>query len=218
MGENGLPPSWYRSHAKPSGIDLMSASQTDQAESNGDSPSSHEPEIYDIEDLPADTQGHCYGDKTVKPYAVEEPDDEATFEPEGTKPQPHVQRRYWEDLVDSMEELHCDSDNSNPGLIFPKRGRKRKPADPSNVHQSSQSRQSTSVPDVQYERPNLSPKRPRKKDEHPKEPQGKLKPAQRRHIRRHRGLSGSSNTSVSTDTSGANFTKGSPALDAMDLD
>ncbi|KAL4779809.1 hypothetical protein BJX76DRAFT_67348 [Aspergillus varians] len=219
MGANVPPPNWYQPDSKPNGTDPTSASRADQDQPNPGSPRAHEPEIYDIEDLPEDILGHWLGDKTVKPYAIEEPDEDATSESKAPSPPQQAKARYWEDLVDSMEELHCESDNNNPGLIFSKRGRKRKSTNSSNLPRSGQSCQSTAVPDPQYET-SLGPKRPRQRDEHRKESQGNLKSARRRRFQKPRGSSGSSSTSesVSTDTSSSNLTNGTPIPDAMDLD
>ncbi|OJJ00062.1 hypothetical protein ASPVEDRAFT_127605 [Aspergillus versicolor CBS 583.65] len=219
MRDNGQSTNWHRYYLNPDEVDPTSARQADRDQPNGGTAAAHDPEIYDIEDLPTNMQGTCPGDQTVKPYAIEEPDEEAPLEPKRPTPPRQGRPRYWEDLIDSMEELHCESDNSNPGAIFSRRGRKRKPTNSPNLTRLGQSSEESSpAPDVQYEKPSLSPKRPRTQNERRKDSKKNIKSARRRGIDTLRESSGSSSPSTSTDTSGANHTNGSPASDAMDLD
>lgn len=196
-------------------IDSASASSVDQ-ERDGN-PAADEPQIYDIEDVPAHAQSDCNSSDAVKPYAVEEPEEDTTTEQKGPSPLQQGQPRYWEELVDSMGELYCDSDSS-PGIMSSARGRKRKPATKSGLSQFGQHPKSASVPDTQYERPSLSPKRPRKKDESSRKTQRSLKKAQKERVRKARGLSGSSTTSFSTDASGFDLAGEPPASEPMELD
>ncbi|KAL4901399.1 hypothetical protein BDW74DRAFT_86232 [Aspergillus multicolor] len=217
MEEHGQAPDLFQPCLKPGEDSSTPASQAEHDQPNGETPAVYGPEIYDIEDLPPNIQEASFGNEAVKPYDIEEPLEESASEPELSSHLQHIQRRYWEELVSSMEDLYCDSDNSSPGSIASKRGRKRKSAI-TILPNSAQPGESVSVSDAQYASPNLSPKRPRKRDERPKD--RPLIPAQKIRIQRPRGFSGSSYTSVSTDTetSGTNLTNGFSTPDAMDLD
>lgn len=98
--------------------------------------------------------------KVVRPYAIEEPDDDParkSTESPGSTPQ-------WQrDLVDSLEELEFESDSSGSSLWSDQtRGQKRKSA---NVDSRSSQRRATLQPDSDpHEGPNASPKRQCKKD------------------------------------------------------
>lgn len=214
MGENGQNPDLYQPYKNPGGSSPTPAPRTDQDQQDGEIPTAHEPEIYDIEDLPPDTPGFGLKSEVVKPYAIEEPEEEPTSETEVSTAQLR-QRKHWEDLISSMKMLYCDSDHDNPGSIRPKRGRKRKPTI-TNPVRTAQSGESAFVTDAQYASPNLSSKRARKKEELPKERY--LNSDEEATTRQPRGLSSSSNASVSTDTSSANMTNGFPTPEDMDLD
>ncbi|KAL4926907.1 uncharacterized protein BDV17DRAFT_138142 [Aspergillus undulatus] len=220
MGNHSHLP--HPDRSQPSETGPGSACHNDQDQPSECHPAIHEPEIYDIEDLPRNAPERDSGARLVKPYAIEEPNEETASEPESDPKLPQRrQPRSWEDLVNLMEDLYCDSDHSNPGLMPTKRGRKRKPTNTSDMTDGSLSGQSfstASLPDAQYERPSLSPKRSRKKEVRPKDVPASVRAAQRHRIRRHRALSGSSTTSISTDMSSANPANGSPVPDAMDLD
>ncbi|KAL4755553.1 hypothetical protein BDW72DRAFT_3372 [Aspergillus terricola var. indicus] len=215
MGENGQNPDLCQHYKNPGGSSPTPALRTDQDQQDEEIPAVHEPEIFDIEDLPPDTPGLSLQSEVVKPYAVEEPDEESTSETEVSNTAQLRQRKHWEDLVSSMERLYCDSDQDNLGSIRPKRGRKRKPTT-TNPVRTAQSGESAFVPDAQYASPSLSSKRARRKEELPKERY--LDSDKEVIIRRPRKLSSSSNASVSTDTSGANLTNGFPIPESMDLD
>ncbi|UCK58069.1 hypothetical protein AFCA_000939 [Aspergillus flavus] len=68
----------------------------------------------------------------IQPYAVEEPEEEPP--PVSSKPTilflPGPNSEYWQaELVDSMEDLHCESDNSiTKPMSRYNRGKKRKPS------------------------------------------------------------------------------------------
>ena len=104
------------------------------------------------------------GIEVVRPYAIEEPDDDdeqANQTRGSTESSPQWQR----DLVDSMDDLKCESDASGSsfGSDDQARGKKRKPAstgrqDPQSAH--SLPREATLQPDNAHpEEPNVSPKR-----------------------------------------------------------
>ncbi|RDW86750.1 uncharacterized protein DSM5745_03392 [Aspergillus mulundensis] len=218
MGEHRQAPDLFQPSLKLDKDNSAPASQPEHDQPNRERRAVNGPEIYDIEDLPPGIQEASFGSEAVKPYDIEEPGEESTSEPELSSLPQHIQRRYWEELVSSMEDLYCDSDNSSPGSISSKRGRKRKPPALTILPQAAQPEKSASVSDAQYASPNLSPKRPRKRDKRPRD--RPLNPAQKIRIQRPRGFSGSSYTSVSTDTeaSGTNLTNGFSTPDAMDLD
>ena len=99
--------------------------------------------------------------EVVRPYAIEEPDDESARKPpasSGSTPQ-------WQrDLVDSLEELEFESDSSSGSSLWSDqtRGQKRKSA---SVDSRSPQRRATLQPDSDpHDRPNASPKRQCKKD------------------------------------------------------
>ncbi|KAI9045521.1 uncharacterized protein KD926_007937 [Aspergillus affinis] len=96
----------------------------------------------------------------VQPYEIEEPDDDPS---EITSSTTGPVRKGQSDLVGSLEDLHCDSDNTNPRLVHrAKRGRKRKPnttvAGPSGTPRHDH----TGMIDAQYGEGSLSPKRQRR--------------------------------------------------------
>ncbi|KAL6240131.1 hypothetical protein BDW75DRAFT_197042 [Aspergillus navahoensis] len=215
MGTNDQTPDLCQPYRSPSGSSLTPAPRADQNQQDGKIRADQETEICDIEDLPPGIPGPSPGSEVVKPYAIEEPDEESTSEPEMSDTAQQRQRKYWEDLISSMEGLYCDSDHSNPASIHRKRGRKRKPTTTDFVR-TGHSGESALVPDTQYASPSLSSKRPKKKDKQPREKH--LRSAQEVVIQQPRGLSSSSDTSVSTDTSDANLSNGIPTTDAMDLD
>ncbi|KAL4956429.1 hypothetical protein BDW69DRAFT_83742 [Aspergillus filifer] len=222
MDDKNQQPDRQQGHFQGSGVHPRFAFETDRDQPSQSRVAAHGPELYDIEDLPANLAAQISGAQLVKPYAIEEPEEEPTSERE---PEPvrgeQRQPRSWEDLVDSMEDLCCDSDNSSAGIMSAKRGRKRKSTNVYNmggISPSGQSYGSGSVPDAQYQRPSLSPKRPRKKEGRYRDIPINLKAAQRHRAHRGRAFSGSSTTSLSTDTSGVNYINESPGPEAMDLD
>lgn len=96
----------------------------------------------------------------VQPYEIEEPDDDPSEITSSTRGPAGKNRS---DLVGSLEDLHCDSDSTNPRLVHrSKRGRKRKPnttvAGPSGTHQQDH----RGTIDAQYGEGSLSPKRQRR--------------------------------------------------------
>ncbi|KAL4996359.1 hypothetical protein BDV10DRAFT_111555 [Aspergillus recurvatus] len=215
MGENAQAADLCQPYRNASGSCPTPAPRADQDQKDVKILTVQEPEIYDIEDLPPGIPEPSLGGEVVKPYAIEEPEEESASETEISDIAQQRQRKYWEDLVSSMEGLYCDSDHSNPGSIHGKRGRKRKPTT-TDLVRTGQSGESAFVPDAQYASPGLSSKRPRKKDEQTRERH--FNSAQEVFNQRPRGLSSSSNTSVSTDTRGANLTNGISSPEYMDLD
>lgn len=95
----------------------------------------------------------------VQPYEIEEPEDD----PSDINSTAGATGKRQPDLVGSLEDLHCDSDSTNPQVVQrPRRGRKRKPnttvAGPSAAYQQDH----RGTIDAQYEEGSLSPKRRRR--------------------------------------------------------
>jgi hypothetical protein len=122
------------------------------------------------EDLSAQDAGYDADVEVVKPFAIEEPDDETDQTPTSapTPNVPEATENWQRELVNSLRGLYCDSDsNEAHPFIRQKRGRKRKP-DPSMASsQSSQNMQSQSVKDWDFDSrvggTAFSPKRRRRK-------------------------------------------------------
>ena len=103
--------------------------------------------------------------EVVRPYAIEEPDDDdeqANQTRESTGSTPQWQR----DLVDSMDDLECESDASGSsfGSDDQARGKKRKPAstgpqDPQSAHSPPPMEAFLQPDNAHPEEPNVSPKR-----------------------------------------------------------
>ncbi|KAI9376267.1 hypothetical protein BJX61DRAFT_416958 [Aspergillus egyptiacus] len=195
--------------------DRAPVSQTDQDRSNRGDSAGDDMDRFHIEDFPTDSQGHLASVQTVKPYSIEEPD-EAIAEHETDPPRQEQQSGAWDSLIDSMKDLHCDSDNSASQSMPGKRGRKRKSTNvPSGPPQADQSCPSVSTSDVYYQGPSLSSKRRRRKS---KPSKSSLKGSHADYIDPVQESSGVSDNSLSTDTSDANHTSGSTAPDEMDID
>ncbi|KAL2827090.1 hypothetical protein BJY01DRAFT_141124 [Aspergillus pseudoustus] len=208
---------WFYSNS-PEKTNGIPASQSSEAQRSCVA-TDDEVEIFDIEDLPTDIHGNSLGLQTVKPYAIEEPDDDTASEFQ--KPSlPHQgQARLWEDLVGSMQDLYCDSDTNNPVIVYPSRGRKRKPSTMAcSLPKSSQSRFSTSGRDMQYEGPSFNSKRPRRRDKPPKQDHEHSKATQKQRMNAGEEGGGSSSEALSTDTSGTNLASGCTTADEMDID
>lgn len=95
----------------------------------------------------------------VQPYEIEEPDDEPDEITESTNATAKCQA----DLVGSLEDLHCDSDNTNQRVVQrPRRGRKRKPNTTVAGSSSAYQKDHRETIDAQYEEGSLSPKRRRR--------------------------------------------------------
>ncbi|KAL2865852.1 uncharacterized protein BJX67DRAFT_382535 [Aspergillus lucknowensis] len=190
------------------------ASQLDQDQRNHD-----EVEISRIEDFPPGIYGHFLSVQTVKPYAIEEPEDGTTSDSDKSSQAQQGGASPWEDLVGSMEDLYCGSDTSNPAPSYHTRGKKRKPANivPS-LFRSSQQRQPTPVLDLHYEGPNISPKRQRRKSRPSKNTEEYRNATQGQRTCTTHEFGTSSSDSPSTDTSGTPCLSGSASPDAMDID
>ncbi|KAL3463037.1 hypothetical protein BJX64DRAFT_132400 [Aspergillus heterothallicus] len=180
---------------------------------------SDEIEIFDIEDLPTDVCGHLLSVQTVKPYAIEEPDDDTASESQESSLPHQRQNGLWEDLVGSMQDLYCDSDTNKPEIVYTPRGRKRRPSNmASSFSQSSQTRFSTSGRDTQYERPSLNPKRRRRRGKAPIQNDEDLGGIHEQRIHGPKEGGGSSSEALSTDTGGTKFASGCTTADEMDID
>lgn len=156
----------------------------------------------------------------VKPYAIEEPDDEEDqlFDetPQSTEPTPQWQK----DLVDFMDDLQCESDSSGSSLSSNQtRGQKRK-----SPNTASQDRPLTQSPpeEAQHERPQVSPKRRCRKSKG-KQPHSDLEAVHAAFVSHASSDTWSSVRSGSdtpfTDVSSpGDMCNESPALDEMDTD
>ncbi|KAL4879622.1 hypothetical protein BJY04DRAFT_193284, partial [Aspergillus karnatakaensis] len=218
MGETNAAAHTTQSHRyhMTSETDTKPVNEAEQTPGGRGNPIDHGPDIYVVDDFITDGPRFNSSIPVVKPYAIEEPDDDVTCETQRSI-LPQQRPKPWEDLVTSMEDLYCDSDNSSSSLLLPKRGRKRKPVTTSTFLLSEPSRPCTPMPDVQYEKPSLSPKRPRRREQRSRKDPASYEDVQGDRIYNAGALGGSSSASISTDTSGANSAKGSPAPDAMDI-
>lgn len=130
-------------------------------------------EDVNVEDVSSRDSGYDGDIEVVKPYAIEEPEDEAP------RPVPRLaisaspnDAEPWQgELVDSMQDLHCDSDHSDlRHRSSHKRGRKRKSPTLSAGNSVSGRRQLyEAASDIQYHGPSASPKRLRRRSMRPKE-------------------------------------------------
>ncbi|KAL3453467.1 hypothetical protein BJX65DRAFT_124428 [Aspergillus insuetus] len=177
-----------------------------------------EVEIFDIEDFPTNSHRSFLSTQMIKPYEIEEPDDDSASETQESSLPQQEQTRLWEDLVGSMQDLYCDSDSNNPVTMYPSRGRKRKPSNMATSHsQSGEAWLSTSGRDEQYDEPSLNPKRRRRKGKPPKDHEYSRATHEQR-IRAAEEGGGSSSETPSGDTSGTNIASGCTTADEMDID
>ena len=110
--------------------------------------------------------------EVVKPYAIEEPDDEPTNPSSGhiVTSLPDNFERWHIDLIGSMEDLGCETEShgtDSTSQSGQQRGKKRKPATTTsgashNAPPSSMREAKQGANDPQYEGPGLSRKRRRK--------------------------------------------------------
>ncbi|KAL2815493.1 hypothetical protein BJX63DRAFT_160243 [Aspergillus granulosus] len=202
----------------PEEMNGTSASQSNQDKRGCVAADDDEVEIFDIEDLPTDRHGNFLGAQLVKPYAIEEPDDDTASESQESSLPQQRQPGLWEDLVGSMQDLYCDSDTNNPVVLYPSRGKKRKPSTTTaSLPQPGHTRFSTSGRDAQYEGPSLGPKRRRRRDKLPKERHEYFGATQEQRMHATEG-GASSSEALSTDSGGTNLASGSTTADEMDID
>lgn len=163
-----------------------------------------------------------YQELVVRPYAVEEPDDEAEDQIwETTEPIPQWQT----ELVESLDELACESDTSASSLrSSPTRGQKRKSASTSS--QDRYPDQSPSLdPDLQLddsesETTNMSPKRRRRKCQS-KQFRANLDAADAAFLSHHSyglSMSPSSESQFADANSSGSTSNGAATPDEMDMD
>lgn len=179
------------------------------------------PSTQDI-DYDADTE-------VVKPYAIEEPDDERLETNEPDRPVvsslPDNLERWHIDLIDSMDNLQCESDRTDSTQRSDqKRGQKRKSAasgaSPS-AHQSSASAPSGARHgDGQYETPSMGRKRSRKRSKRVKEDQNGANDSSPTTSNGSETCMSSSSAARSTDASGTETgtTNSDSTADKMDVD
>lgn len=126
------------------------------------------------EDISAQDAGYDADVEVVRPYAIEEPDDETDQTPTTSAPAQSLldsAENWQKELVNSLRGLYCDSDsNDTHPLIRPKRGRKRKPDTSMAASHGFQGMQEQPVKDREVDTrvgSNVfSPKRRRKKSAH----------------------------------------------------
>ncbi|EYE91946.1 uncharacterized protein EURHEDRAFT_380611 [Aspergillus ruber CBS 135680] len=185
----------------------------------GDYHAQDDPSIY--WQYPKNNTFTTYQELVVRPYAVEEPHDDAEDHIwETTEPIPQWQR----ELVESLDELACESDTSAPSLrSSPTRGQKRKSASTSSQDcypdQSPSSDPDLRSDDSEPETTNMSPKRRRRKCQS-NQFRANLDAADAAFLPHHsHGLSMSPNSeSQFADTSSSNSTSnGAATPDAMDM-
>jgi hypothetical protein len=158
----------------------------------------------------------------VRPYAVEEPDDEAEDNIwETMEPIPQWQR----ELVESLDELACESDTGASSLrSSPTRGQKRKSASTSS--QDCYPDLSPSLDpelgsnDFQSEAANMSPKRRRRKDQS-KQFRANLNAADAAFLSHHSqglSMSPSSESQFADASSSDSMSSGTATPDEMEMD
>lgn len=127
---------------------------------------------HSVDMLPDDDAAHDAGYEAdveiVRPYAIEEPDEETDRTPtSAATPNLLEATEQWQkELVNSLRGLYCDSDSTDtPPLVRHKRGRKRKPDTSVTASQGFQNVQPSKDRDVDMGVGNtvLSPKRRRRK-------------------------------------------------------
>lgn len=164
----------------------------------------------------------AYQELVVRPYAVEEPDDETEDRIwETTEPIPQWQR----ELVESLDELACESDTSASSLrSSPTRGQKRKSASTSS--QDRYPDQSPSLdPDLRSDdsesgTTNMSPKRRRRKGQS-KQFRANLDAADAAFLSHHNyglSMSPSSESQFADASSSGSTSNGVATPDEMDMD
>ncbi|KAL4897747.1 hypothetical protein BDV59DRAFT_49392 [Aspergillus ambiguus] len=166
---------------------------------------------------PSQEQDYEPHELVVKPYAIEEPEDEprSPSPPPPTFPARKIEgETSQDDLIDSMESLHCDSDNDPRVNIQLKRGKKRKPHTAAGaMPDSSRDAYPRMATRMQYDGTTSSPKRLRRRS---KQSRDNLRGV---HSRKAPESSESvSPRSTTTDASGTNTTDGSTEADPMELD
>lgn len=130
-------------------------------------------EELDPEDTLSQDPGYDADVEVVRPYAIEEPDDDADQTPTSASTRPTTPKlldsaEYWQtELVNSLRGLCCDSDSNDfQPLPKQKRGRKRKIASASALYQNPQrtaSEMRLQDVDLRPEGPFASPKRMRRR-------------------------------------------------------
>ncbi|KAJ0426264.1 hypothetical protein BJY00DRAFT_129019 [Aspergillus carlsbadensis] len=216
MASKDYKPIWIHTNS-PEKTNGIPVSQPEQDRSMHAAPDD-EVEIFDIEDLPTNSHGNFPSAQPVKPYEIEEPDDDTASETQESSLPQQEQTRFWDDLVGSMQDLYCDSDTNNPVTMYPSKGRKRKPSNMATSHsQSGEARLSTSGRDAQNDEPSLNPKRRRRKGKPPKDHEYS-RTTQEQRIRAAEQGGGSSSETLSGDTSGTNIASGCTTADEMDID
>ncbi|GIJ87527.1 hypothetical protein Asppvi_006435 [Aspergillus pseudoviridinutans] len=173
-----------------------------------------------VEDISSRDSGYDGDIEVVKPYAIEEPEDEASrVVPRlAISPASNDTESWQGELVDSMQDLRCDSDQ--PDLRYRpshKRGRKRKtPTFAAGTSAPGRRQVYEPAPDIQYEGPSASPKRLRRRSMRPKE--DRRTPLSPRSSTETDSPASLSLSPQSTDTSGGSPSNKPNTSDEMDID
>jgi hypothetical protein len=174
---------------------------------------------------------HTTNNVTVKPYAIEEPDDEPDEEPDDD-PAPIAQKelpclpdnfeRWQRELVDYMNDLKSatdvatDSSHAWAHQSSPKRGKKRKPTGPGHLHPLNSHPFKPRSRSQETRSTGLYPKR-RRRSKHPKE-DGPVSLHDFRETREAQSSTSSSSDLRSTDMSSTETMNDTPLSDEMDID
>ncbi|KAH1488625.1 hypothetical protein KXV92_003478 [Aspergillus fumigatus] len=177
-------------------------------------------DVY-VEDVSSRDSGYDGDIEVVKPYAIEEPEDEAPRHVPrlAISPAPNDAESWQGELVNSMQDLHCDSDY--PDLRCRpshRRGRKRKTptVGAGNSVPGGRRQVYEAALYIQYEGPRASPKRLRRRSLRLKEDQ--RTPLSPRSPTETDSPASPSLSPQSTDASGASPSNKPNISDEMDID
>lgn len=165
----------------------------------------------------------------IKPYAIEEPEDEPTDQAKDQCLQslPDQFERWHVDLVDTMDDIRCESDNNERASSEDKRGQKRKPGNASSgPSQSNANSHSASSPpaakagNTRSDGPSLSPERLHRRNKRSKGGPPPLQDASSETSNATDSYCSASSAAQSTESSGTEMgnSDSPPATDQMDID
>lgn len=175
-----------------------------------------------------DTESHAE-DIVIKPYAIEEPDDELIEQcrDQFLQSLPDHFERWHVDLVDTMDDIRYESDNNESASSGEKRGQKRKPANASSgpSHSNANSHSASSPPAVkvintQTDGPSLSPKRFHRRNKRSKGGPSPMHDAPSETSNATDSYGSASSAAQSTESSGTEMGNpdSTPGADQMDTD
>ncbi|KAJ5624133.1 hypothetical protein N7510_000442 [Penicillium lagena] len=174
---------------------------------------------------PLQTTDSVTDNVTVKPYAIEEPDDDRPdddWAPVAQKELPCLPdnfERWQRELADYMNDLDSATDSSHAWThpSSPKRGKKRKPTGTGHLHPLNCHPFGSRSRSQDTHSTGLCPKRPRRRSKHPKE-DGPISLHDFREAREAQSSASSSPDGRSTDTSSTETMNDTPMGDEMDID